>query len=220
MEAIRTTKSNNISTLIGYKGSGKTALSEMLILLNNKPAIIADPRLQYPTMLKRRLFFTSPKKLTLWIKNIDNFKDFYNYKLELVCKVDDENIEILSKTVYELHRITYCVDEVDMFFPTSATAKNYIYKLVNYGRHNEIDLITTSRRPANINRSLTANTDDFYFAKISEPTDLQYFKNIAGEKYLNEIQLLSRFEFLKYSEGGNLCKVKTSKSNLELIDGL
>jgi hypothetical protein len=96
----------------------------------------------------------------------------------------------------------------------------YIYKLINFARHKEINIITTSRRPANINRSLTANTDTFYFAKISEPIDIKYFNSITGGAHENKLNELNKYEFLRYSEGGKLLRVKTTKKDLEIIDAL
>jgi hypothetical protein len=220
-EQIRQSKSNNITTIIGHKGDGKTVLSEMLTLLNNKPAIIADPRGQYPSDVKRRLLFPNPSSLILWLANKDNFRDFYSYKLELICKVDDENIQALMGAAIKMSKITILIDEVDMFFNASSSSKNNIYKAVHYGRHNEIDIITTSRRPANISRNLTAMTDTFYFSKITEPKDLQYVKEITtNEAIIKIVQKIEKFYFLKLQENGGYALVKTNVSDIEIIDGL
>jgi hypothetical protein len=221
IEQTRQSRSNSITTIIGHKGDGKTVLSEMLTLINNKPTIIADPRGQYPTNLKRRLLFTNPSKLLLWLAKIDNFKNFYNYKLELVCKVDDENIQELINGAIKMFKITLLIDEIDMFFPTTATNKNAIYKAVHYGRHNEIDIISTSRRPANISRNLTSQTDTFYFSKITEPKDLQYLKEISSnEDLIKKVQSLEKYNFVKIEENGIYSIVKTTELDIKIIDKL
>jgi hypothetical protein len=215
----RQIKQNKIISNIGKKGYGKTVLTEMLILLNNKPCIIADPRLQYPTDCKRRLFFSSPKQLELWITKIENFKDFYNYKLELICSCNADNFEQLANTAYKMNSFTFCVDEVDMFYNVHTSDKSNINKIIQYGRHNLIDLITTSRRPANIGRNLTAMTDIFYFSRLTEPADLKYFKDIGGERYVDTLQILDKYTFLRL-EDDKFSVIKTDKRDIEIIDNL
>lgn len=215
----RIQKQNKITTIIGHKGDGKTTLTEILILLNIKPCIIADPRGQYPINMRRRISFDSPRQLILWLKEPQNYKDFFNFKLELVCKVDDENIQDLAGAVLRMQKVQFCIDEIDMFFNSTATNKNNIYKLVHYGRHNEIDIITTSRRPANISRNLTSQTDVFYFSQLSEPVDLKYFESICDKKYTETVKSLQRYSFLRYADN-EYTLIKTKKGDIERIDKL
>jgi hypothetical protein len=216
----RQKKQNKIVTVIGHKGDGKTVLTELLTVANDKPAIIADPRGQYPTECRRRLSFKNPRQLKLWIYDSTNFKEFYRYKLELICSVDDENFQELAQLVYQMRSVNFVVDEVDMFFSAAATNKNYLYKIVHYGRHNLIDIISTSRRPANISRNLTSQTDIFYFSKLNEPADIKYFKNICGDKYLNAVQNLPKYSFLEVKENGNISMIRTTENEIRLIDKL
>ncbi|MDR1976456.1 MAG: hypothetical protein LBQ18_05640 [Campylobacteraceae bacterium] len=134
---------------------------------------------------------------------------FYNFKLELVCKVDDENAQELAKFIDNyIYRASICIDEVDMFFNASSTSKNYIYRLIHYGRHKEIDIFSTSRRPANISRNVTSQTDIFYFSQIKEPFDLKYFRDIAGDKYLEKVQSLPPYSFLEAKENLEIRTIK------------
>lgn len=214
----RNQQQNKIQTIIGHKGYGKTALTEALTLLNDKPAIIADPRFQYSTEQKRRISFRSVAAFRVWIQQTANFRDFYNYKLELVVNAFDDTFPELAELVYMMKSLTFVVDEVDMFFDTKATAKNPMYKLIHYGRHNEIDIITTSRRPANISRNLTSQTDIFYFSRLREPADKKYVKDSIGPLHVKTVEELERFHFLVYEDEENTSILKTNEQDLMLVE--
>lgn len=208
---------NKIQTIIGHKGYGKTALTEALTLINDKPAIIADPRFQYSLEPKRRIGFRSVAEFRTWIHQTSNFRDFYSYKLELVVNAFDDTFQELAELVYKMKSLTFVVDEVDMFFDTKATSKNPLYKLIHYGRHNEIDIITTSRRPANISRNLTSQTDIFYFSKLREPNDKKYVKDAIGPLHVRTVEELERFHFLRYEDDENHSIIKTCEADLMLL---
>ena len=210
-------KQNSIQTVIGHKGYGKTSLTEMLIFLQDKPAIIADPRWQFGAEQKRRVFFSSVGKFRNFIYNYDNYDKFVKYRLECVVKVDDETFEELAQIVSKMKKVCFVVDEVDMFFDTRATSKAQMYKLVHYGRHNEIDLITTSRRPANISRNLTSQTDIFYISRLREPADKKYIKDIFGAQFVDIVGNLERFTFLKYEDEERYNLIKTKKEDIILL---
>ena len=209
---------NNIQTVIGHKGYGKTVLTEALMLLADKPTIVADPRFQYSTDQKRRVGFKSVGEFRKWIYNSANFKDFYRYKLELIVNAFDDTFEELAQIVFKMRFLMFVVDEVDMFFDTRASSKNSLYKIIHYGRHNEIDLISTSRRPANISRNLTSQTDIFYFSKLREPTDKKYIKDAIGCEYVSKVEHLERFSFLKFQDEEHHQIIKTNEKDIELLE--
>jgi len=210
-------KQNSIITVIGHKGYGKTSLTESLCLLQDKPVIIADPRYQYNIKQKRRLFFANVDKFRKYIYNKDDYAKFFKYKLECIIKVDNDNFKELAEIVAKMKKVCFVVDEIDMFFDTRATNKNIMYKIVHYGRHNEIDLITTSRRPANISRNLTSQTDIFYISRLREPSDKKYIKDIFGLKFVDIVGGLDRFTFLKYIDEENYSFTKTKEKDIILL---
>lgn len=208
---------NKIITVLGYKGYGKTTLTEKLMIELNKPTIICDPRSQYQTDSKRRLLFRSVASFKRWLKSANNYQLFKKYKLEIVINVLPNNFEELAILVNKMKDITFCVDEVDMFFDTTANNTHELYKLVNFGRHNRIDLITTSRRFARINRDLTAMTDIFYLSRIREPLDKKYIKQSMGDKFVDTVENLERFEFLKWEDVEDYKTITTTKSDLDVL---
>lgn len=207
---------NQIRTIIGHKGYGKTKFTEVQMIQADKPTIILDPRMQYEENI-RRIVFTSVSKFQKFITKRDNFRLFMNYKLELVVNaIDQEDAELLAELVYKMKNVTFVIDEVDMFFDTRTPKTSFFNKLVQYGRHNQIDIITTSRRPANISRNLTALTDIFYFSRLREPNDKKYIKALLGNEYVEMIADLPKFSFLKV-EDENKEIVKTTLKDVEIL---
>lgn len=186
---------NIIETIIGHKGYGKTVFTEKLAILKNRPTVILDPRFQYQENI-RRIVFTSVSNFRRWIMNKDNYKVFMSHKLELVVRTIDD-AEELASLVYKMKKIVFVIDEIDMFFDVHTNKKSFFNQLVQYGRHNEIDIISTSRRPANIHRNLTSLTDAFYFSRLREPNDQKYIKALLGNEYVEKIKGLEKFSFLK-----------------------
>lgn len=207
---------NKILTVIGHKGYGKTTLTEKLIIELNKPTVILDPRMQYEENI-RRIVFTSVSKFQKFITKRDNFKLFMQYKLELVVNaMTQEDAELLASMVYKMKEVTFLIDEIDMFFDTRTNKESYFKKLVHYARHNQIDLVTTSRRPANINRDLTSQTDFFYFSRLREPNDQKYIKALLGNEYVKQVAELEKFSFMKVDDEKKEI-IKTTLKDLEIL---
>lgn len=208
---------NKIITVIGHKGYGKTKLTEMLVLLGNKPTIIADPRYQYEPKPYRR-HFKSVGAFRKWIHVRDNLRTFYACKLELVVNgIDEDTFEELAAIVYKLKEITFLVDEIDLFAPPTMTRKASFYKLIHYGRHSRIDIVTTSRRPANISRNLTSQTDLFFFSRVREPNDKNYIAHYIGKEHVTTAEKLEKFSFLLIDDDFSTKVIKIPKQAAELI---
>lgn len=208
---------NKIYTIIGHKGYGKTTLTELLVLLNNRPTVIADPRYQYEEKPYRR-HFKNVSHFRKYIYNTNNRREFYRCKLELVVNViDDESFNDLCALVLKLKNISFLVDEIDMFADTRMTRKAKFYHLIHYGRHNQIDIFTTSRRPANISRNITSQTDVTIFSRVREPADKKYIVNYIGKQYLETAQSLERFSFLVIDENEEAHILKTEKKAIKRL---
>lgn len=210
-------KQNKIFSIIGHKGYGKTKLTEILIALNGKPCIIADPRYQYEPKEYRR-FFKNVGHFRKYIFKRENLKEFYRCKLELVVNgLDEDTFDELASIVYKLKNISFLVDEIDMFAPPSMTRKAYFYQLIHYGRHNQIDIFTTSRRSANISRNITSQTDVVLFSRVREPNDKKYIAHYLGKEYVEVAEKLPKFSFLLVDENLDAKVISISKRAAETV---
>ncbi|PLY11379.1 MAG: hypothetical protein C0626_02075 [Arcobacter sp.] len=207
---------NEIKGIIGKKGYGKTKLTEKEMIFTDKPTIILDPRFQYEENT-RRIVFMSVSSFIAWITKRDNYKIFMQYKLELVVRaIDIEDAELLAQTVYKMKKICFVIDEIDMFFDTRTNKKSFFNQLVQYGRHNEIDIIYTCRRPANISRNLTALTDIFYFSRLTEPTDKKYVSDTVSKDAEDIVVNLEKFSFYRIEDEKKEI-IKTTAKDLAIL---
>jgi hypothetical protein len=206
---------NRIITVVGQKGYGKTTLTEKIIIGLNKPTIIADPRQQYNDDPKRRVLFRSVASFKQWIKA--NYGIFKRYKLELIVDVTKSNFNELATLVSKMEKVTFLIDEVDLFTDALGRKDDALDGLIHYGRHNQIDLVTTSRRPANISRNLTSQTDFFYLSRLAEPNDTKYFKQKYGNDIIPILQNLPKYEFLQVDDENNKKRIITTSRDVKIL---
>lgn len=176
-----------ITTVFGKKGTGKTTYAAKMIAERDrgKDCLIVDLFDQfsgYPLINLETFYYhavhgfpKNPVRLAIY-----ELGDFGN-----VCKV-----------VAAMKNVLLVVDEVD-FFDSATKQVREFKRLIHYSRHYRVDLITTSRRPANVSRDLTSQTDDFIIFTLSERRDLDYFGAMA-EDLPDRIRALKKFEFIKY----------------------
>lgn len=109
---------------------------------------------------------------------------------------DSELFNKINEFVFRHGNMLYVIDEVD-FYVTANRIPFSFAKLFRYGRHKNIDLITITRRPAEIPRITTAMTDKFLIFRLHEPNDLEYFKKLSST-LPDKIKSLEKFKFLTY----------------------
>jgi DNA helicase HerA-like ATPase len=68
-----------------------------------------------------------------------------------------------------------------------------VENLIRYGRHQDVELIGISRRPAEVNRDLTANANEIYIFRTHEPRDIAYFREILGSDVADSLPSLPKF---------------------------
>jgi len=87
------------------------------------------------------------------------------------------------------------IDEIDMISSPTSIPKE-LDSLIRYGRHQEVDIIATARRPAEVHRNLTANSDDIYVYQTHEPRDLSYLSRFMD---VDKIKSLEQYSCLHYN---------------------
>lgn len=188
-------KSNTFHTIIGKKGYGKSSLCDILLIVNIRPTLILDTTNGFSELGKNRLFFDDIQSLNIYLQN--NYKKFMNKKQQLVLNTrDPEQFEELCITAYKCEKINLFIDEIDFYCGASLSKKSSFYEIIHTGRHKEIDLYTASRRPANISRDLTSQTDIFYLTMVTENRDFDYIKQAFGEEVAERLKTIEKFNFL------------------------
>lgn len=192
-------KKNEIITIISRKGAGKSVLLQYLLLKSQKSCLVFDPTYSL-SPFKNRVFFDYESYGTRGFKKLINHigARLYTQKIDIVITNCHEPEEILDIIYYNLSDLGILMDEVDLAYKPMLSQNSTLYKIINFGRHKQIDFVGVCRRPANCPRALTSQSD-FMFLGIHnrEPRDSAYLKEFISQKNLNAYDSLKLFEFLK-----------------------
>lgn len=92
----------------------------------------------------------------------------------------DEAIDFISAMLWHEWGGTLVIDEADAF--DIHKAPSFMY-LIRYGRNHGVHLLTGCRRPAELNRNITAGANAIYIFQTQEPRDVEYFaKTLLGKE--------------------------------------
>ena len=93
-------------------------------------------------------------------------------------RMHDPNVaklEALLHVCFDVGKLTLAIDEIDMFCNPYGTTESMKHLLAR-GRHYNIDLIWTTRRPQEVSKLLLSQTDEFYLFQMHHPADVKYFQ--------------------------------------------
>jgi len=162
---------NLIISNFGRKGSGKTTLSRE-IMAEHPRAVVIDSLGEYDEG------FTVCNGKADCIEAIMSVRDEKRFRLSLRVLDPDENMELLE-LIFEVPKTLVVVEETSLYAKPTYLPEG-IARLVRYGRHREIDQIYMSRRPSEIHRDLTAQSDIIVSFRQQEPRDIKYLRDFMG----------------------------------------
>lgn len=180
---------NQITTILASKGSGKTMLSCALALANPKPTIVITPiEAGYPA-----------HKFDKW-NEFDIDQDFYEgitYLYQIDNKADFE--DCLMEIYHNFKGVCVVIDELDFFYRNNPDNDSFLYKLINYGRHREIDLIVMCRRFQDMPKVVTAQTDIYFIGAIGicDANGFEYLRKTINKEVATMAQGLEVGNFIK-----------------------
>lgn len=132
------------------------------------------------------------------VKDFSSFKSFLeiignkDFRLVLRLESDDDLNKILD-FIFSVGNLSFVAEEVD--FISSAWGDNPNFsKILKYGRHKNINLICISRRPAEISKLLTSQSDEIISFRQNEERDLDYLSKRGFDK--EKLKSLKDFEYL------------------------
>ena len=195
-------KRNQISTIIARKGSGKTALMQYLFFINPKSSIIFDPTGSIKPFKNRIFVDYESGNLKQLLNKIGT--RIYKQKIDIVINNCNDVDSVLSLIYNHLENICIVIDEIDLCYSAQINNDTYLYKICNFGRHKELDLIGVARRPANTPRALTSQSDYLYIGNSNkEPRDMQYLSGFVDKQTLDQYENLESYEFLQFDTTKN-----------------
>lgn len=177
------TKDDNIIIgTLGAKGSGKSLFTKRHLIPRFKRIIILDSLGEYDHMVTNDIesFYEALKA------NIN--KEYF-----VICyRPIDKNPEAFFKIAEACFDVTVVVEEAD-FYCSPYNMLEEFSNLVRYGRHFKQNLLWISRRPAEVSRQITAQSDVIISFRQAEPIDIDYFKKVSQQAL--RLPELKEFEY-------------------------
>ena len=178
---------NEVIVIFGKRGSGKTTLAKRLILGRNR-LFIFDTLREYEVGLVTNDLDEVMERLVDREHKI--FRISYSPEIN-----EKEAFDYICQLLYTMKDITFLIEEIDNYC-SAMTSPEMLSKIIRYGRHQNISLITTARRTADVPRILTAMATEFCIFSHHEPRDLDYFSHLFSPEIAEKIRRLPAFHYL------------------------
>lgn len=192
-----------VINVFGKRGSGKTTLIRGNLSDCRAPVVIVDVLGNF-----QNVNYTQTDSLAVCIEEISAYYDWTKKKegpepkkiISLRTSNPTRAADYISACIWEINGGTLILDEIDSVRIKEGSCFD---EYIRYGRNHYGDLITGCRRPAEVDRNITAAANKFYCFTTQEMRDIDYFSGtIFGER----AYLLSRVEkfhglFVDYDNG-------------------
>jgi len=168
-------KQRYIVTVLGKAGAGKTHLvRETILPVAARPVFIIDPMAEFSTL---GLQFEDPGDLWRYVsEGRPNASGIYTMR----CTRDHHAEEVFRLLSTAQEPATLLVDEASNYC-SPHSIDDELKRIVAYGRHWGQNVILTARRPAEIHRDLTAQSDAVITFQQTEARDLKALSSISDE---------------------------------------
>jgi hypothetical protein len=180
---------NWIASIFGRKGSGKSFLAKE-IAKEERRVIAIDSLGEYDEMQ----VFTGYEECIKAMVAAEHLTDF---KLALRTYSLEEDLELMD-LVFKMTHLTLIVEETSRYV-SPASLPQSLEQLVRYGRHSAINQVYLARRPSEIHRDLTAQSDVIVSFVQHERRDVEYLRSFMGDA-ANGVSGLKTYAGLVYGE--------------------
>lgn len=180
-------RENWVLSIFGQKGSGKTFLAKEIAEQEDRVIVIdalgqfdnMDPIMGRENCIRALQKAEKQKRFSL---------SFWNSETEVTLE--------LLELIFLMQKITLIVDETSLWVSSSFLPTEF-NDLIMYGRHQAINQVYMSRRPAEINRALTSQSDVIVAFKQHEKRDIDYLKSFMGDM-ADSARVLPKYKIVAY----------------------
>ena len=188
---------NHIITVFGIKGYGKSYYIKHVLLpkAQFQKRIIIDFTGEYAPYGE---VFTTPQSAIAYIitKRNQEIQEHKNVNYSAVCQFRDmEDYKLMFAAIVELDNYTLVLDEIFMFIGVNRYDEN-LYNLYNLSRHSNANLIAASRRPAQVGRIVTSQSDKVIVFRLKEPADLEYIAKFSSKETAQAVSRLPKEKYI------------------------
>ncbi len=163
----------DVSMVIGQRGTGKSVLADDLLG-------------QYDNEGHKTFCY-------------DTVRDHPNFKREVPSDVSLEDFDFWAEKIYKEGNMVALVEEIDMIC-TSSMIGPWFKKLVSLGRHENIGLILTARRIADVHKLPPSQAHHFFIFRCHLPNDITYLRKFIGDD-VDQLSSLEDYHFLHWFNG-------------------
>jgi len=191
---------NEITVILGKKGSGKTFLAKRLVTPCRR-LICYDPMHQFGDIGVTVSQFSDLVAYVVANKR-QPFRVVYQPEIPAGSSGDIVSAEFVKvcDLVNRLVNVYFLVDEIDNCLPPRDKENGFFKNMIQRGRHAAVSLVATTIRYTDTQRNLTAQADKIVCFHTHEPSDVKYFRAYFG-KLADELPTLPPYHFIKYEKG-------------------
>lgn len=187
-------KQNKLTLILAKKGSGKTILGTALAFANDKPLFIISPNLHSIATFPHDRIFTSDNLADLEF-DFENIKKTKSHTIFYLQRVDFDSV---LESLMNFDDICIFIDELDFYTGSATNAESSVFKLINYGRHKQVDLIAIARRAQDIPKTLTSQMDFLFVGKQGlDINDKKYIESFVGKENAERTESFKVGDFYK-----------------------
>lgn len=205
---------NEIVSIFGIKGTGKTTLCQKLQRVAPR-VVIFDALHEYPESRDPRTWhvqswdgFVAAIRQTL---DQDVFRIVVKFDVEADSHSDlfDQMLRVL----YYRGDVCIVVEEAWQFAPKAHLPK-WLNRCILTGRHRDLSMIITAQRPATVHNSLISQSHHVLAGQLFLPHDLRALADFMGDA-VHQLPRLKPHHFLHFSPGRPLRMITTARGKRE-----
>lgn len=164
-------KTDEITTIAGMRGSGKTSLAKRILSRVQGDVIVYDPMHEYDPKIS-------------FHPHSDTKEDFDRFMS--IC--------------WDRGNLFICVDEAERYFRGKRQLTEYSAKIVNTGRHRNIGMLVITRRLAELNKTVFGLSNTAVMFQMFLPNDIRYIKEFYGDK-AKDLLTIGKYHYKVFSMG-------------------
>lgn len=191
-----------VINFFGRRGCGKTTTIRGNIESFRRPVVIVDILGNFTNegFYETQNLATAVQKIREFKKSEKSLLPTEKYSVIVLRTSDPATAaDYLSSALWHTHGGTLVLDEVDSIRVKEGSCFD---EFIRYGRNRNGDLITGCRRPAELEKNITAAANKFYCFQTHEPRDVEYFGEIFGDR-ADELLHMEKFSglFIDHDRG-------------------